>query len=447
MNFYIQHWNAPYLIYLLIVVMLGMMAFVYHDLWKLLRAHHLKTTLAPDQSQYPIKSFILKAILGGIVVFTLSTVFILVVPITLPFIAFILAFLLNLTLIIALYHWLRTQAQKSNLVPEPALQNIKNFTSCHLIGTRFTIPVLLLFISSLLILAMMGPQGTERTTKLKRTPLKVTLLFDLSASMTADDVAPTRLQAAKNETIALLKQSTGDDVGLIFFTDHTIIQSPQTLDIDTLQTFIRRADPKEMPSQGTDINKALEYALNTFDINDDLYYKDHMTRRVVLITDGESHTGDLNATLEKYLERHIPIDIIAIGTENGAEILDHKQNPIQYQGKNVVSKLQTQKLQAIADATHGIFTKYRIPEHAAHTLITNWDAFRILAKPSGLVSSIYRIQLYPFFLYPAFLLTLLGFTLPILNLMLRTRRLKKQKSVTDKQPKDQLNLRKEGENA
>lgn len=449
MNLYIQQWNSPQLIYLLIAVMIGMIAFVYCDIWKLFRAHHIKTTLASDKTQYPIRKFILKAVCGGIIVLTVSTAFLYALPLSLPLASFLLAFLLDVALAGILLIWLHNQVKASNLLPQPTHQNIENFTSPNIIGTRFTVPALFLLISALLILAMMGPEGNERTTKLKRTPLKITLLFDLSASMTATDISPSRLDAAKNETQALLKQSLGDDVGLIFFTDTAFIQAPQTLDIDTLKSFVRQASPHDMPSQGTDINKALELALTTFDTNEDIYFRENnsMTRRVVLITDGESHTGDLNATLEKYLERKIQIDVIAVGTENGAEIFDSKQNPIQYEGKNVISTLQTQKLQDIADSTYGIFTKYRIPEHAVQTLIANWDAFRINAKPSGLVSSVYRVQLYHIFLYPAYLLTLLFFLHPILNLMLKPRRLKKVKFMAEKNKIAMLTVSREDENA
>ncbi|MBO5753858.1 MAG: VWA domain-containing protein [Proteobacteria bacterium] len=446
MNLYIQQWNSPHLIYLLIPVMLGMLAFVYQDIWKLFRAHHIKVTLAPDNTPYPVKSFIIKSVCGGLLAFILSTAFLLALPLTFPLPSFILAISLNTILVVILHAWMRHQIKKANLLPEQVHQNIENFTSPNLIGTRFTIPTVTLIIFALLILAMMGPEGNERTTRLKRTPLKITLLFDLSTSMTATDVAPSRLQAAKNETQALLKHTAGDDVGLIFFTDSAFIQSPQTLDIETLKTFIRLAEPKDMPSQGTDINKALELALTTFDPNDDIYFQNHnMTRRVVLITDGETHTGDLNNTLEKYLERKIQIDILAIGTENGAEIFDSQQRPIQYQGKNVISKLNTQKLQDIADATNGIFTKYRIPEHAVQTLIANWDAFRINAKPSGLVSSIYRIQLYHIFLYPAYLLALFIFIHPILNLMLKPKRIRKAQNMAEKSQEAKMALSREDE--
>lgn len=427
MSFYIQHWNYPHLIYLLIPMMLGMILFVFHFTWKLFRAHNVHTTLVSKNAPKSLKPFIFRLIVGSLIAFSLSTAFLLILPITLPFVTFLLAFTVNIALAIGLQTYLYHQMKAMQLLPEKTHKNLQQAASPKLLSKYFTTPVILLFVFALIILAMMGPEGNERTTRLKRTPLKVTVLFDLSASMNANDVSPTRLNAAKNEAQALLKQSSGDDIGLIFFTDNAFIQAPQTPDTETLQTFIRLATPEDMQSQGTDIRKALELALTTFDTSDDIYFLDNhnQTRRVVLITDGETHSGDLNATLEKYLERKIQIDVIAVGTENGAQLFDKQNQPLRFEGKDVISKLQTQTLEHIAQTTSGVFTKYRIPEHAVQTLIANWDAVRINAQPAGFISSLYREQLYRIFLYPAYGFLILFFISPFINLILTKRRLKK----------------------
>ena len=183
-----------------------------------------------------------------------------------------------------------------------------------------------------------------------------------------------------------------------------------------------------MPTHGTDLSAGLKQALRTFDERDDLYFADtgYLTRRVVLVTDGESHSGDISEILSEYQKRFVHVDVIAIGTENGAEITDKLGRPYIYRGDHVVSKLQTDILKQIAHSTNGSFVRYDIPELASQTIIANWDAVRIGTKPRGLTSSIYRVQLYYLFLYPAYALLLILLLQPLIAKFMTPRKIKRE---------------------
>ncbi|MBQ9394865.1 MAG: VWA domain-containing protein, partial [Proteobacteria bacterium] len=303
---------------------------------------------------------------------------------------------------------------EKNLETEKA--NIRAFSRRDETGSPYIRPIIYMLMLILMTLAIMGPEGAEKTTKLRRTPLTVTILFDLSRSMDARDITPSRLVAARDEVNELLEQSMGDEIGLVYFTDTAVIQSPQTLDVKSVQAFLNRAKTSDLPMHGTDLTKGLETALRTFNDDKDTAYieNDHGTRRVVLVTDGETHTGDIDVLIQKYVDRHIHVDVIAIGTEKGAEVPDENGKPMQYEGKPVISQLQGDILRSIAEQTDGIFVRYTTPVESSHVLIHNWDTLRISSKPRGFVSSLYRTQLYPWFLYPAYILLILFFIHPFL---------------------------------
>ncbi len=410
----IQQWNHPNLIYLLIPLMLGMLGFVYHDIWKKLRAHQV-CMLTQDQRIPELKKFAVVCTLLAVIAVIFIFFIVLVLPQTTAFISFLFVFTLEIIIILSFQVSVQNYFY-SKYIPEKVTQNIDHFTVKPNKTYYRILPWAFFTALALLILAVMGPEGGEKQTMLRRTPLKITVAFDLSRSMNARDLQPSRLIAAKDEIQLLLSHSSGDEVGLVLFSDTAVIQSPQTQDIQTLLTFLNMANTETLPTHGTDLNKALEMALKTFDEEDDFYYKDTniKTRRVVLVTDGETHTGDLKTTLKHFQDRRIHIDVLAIGTENGAEIMDQSGTPLQYEHETVISRLQTETLQQIANQTDGSFVKCTTPEMAANNLINLWDAIRIDTKPKGFISSLYRVQLYRIFLYPAYTIFILLLIYPML---------------------------------
>ncbi len=436
--FIIQQWNRPEFMYLLIILMIGMIFRVYSYIWNRCRAIIVETTLNPNAEKPNFLPYMVRAILYGVLAFAVSTAFLLLMPQKSPLTEFCFCFLLDVGFCFGLYGYLHVQMGRYHLFKPEVDKNVQEFSNRQFLSREVPRALIMVFSLGFMILAAMGPEGAEKTTKLRRTPLNVTILFDLSRSMDAQDYSPSRLRVAKDEMVKLLEQGEGDEIGLVFFSDTAIVQAPQTYDMKSLQNFIEHASTDTMPTHGTDLIKALETALRMFDENRDDEYLDsgHAKRRVVLVTDGESHSGDYFSILERYVKRGIHIDVIAIGSENGAEIPLEAGKMLMYGNVPVISRLDSSKLEKIAKMTDGTFVRYTVPELAAQTIISNWDLVRISSSSQGVVSSLYRTQLYSYFLYPAYILLILFFFHSILLWLLKpvfVLRRAKQKSNSEKE--------------
>ena len=420
----IQEWSHPAFIYLLIPVMAGMLLYVRRQVWKYLRTYEIESTLSKEALP-PLRPFIIHSICAEIAAFVISTVVTILIVKTIPLLTFALMMVFDMILVLGVYFYEEYLIRRYGYVSQQIVNNLTLLRGNSGIRFHSARPLIFVLMLCMLILAMMGPEGPERNTHLRRIPVHSTILFDLSRSMNATDIKPSRLSAAKDEAISLLRKSSGDEIGLIYFTDTTVVQSPQTYDVESLGTFLAQADPAIMPGHGTDLNKALRAALHTFDANDDMFYLESGLdlRRVVLITDGETHTGDLDATLAVYQSRRIHIDVIAFGTQQGSRIKDDQGNDLTYESQPVVSKLQKETLTHIAEQTGGIYTEFTVPEHAADSLIAKWDGARIDVNPGhAMMTSSYRIPLYPYFLHPAYFLLCMFLCHPLMIALIKKRR-------------------------
>ena len=290
---------------------------------------------------------------------------------------------------------------------------------------------------ALLILAVMEPYGKEKTTHLQRNDLRTTIAFDLSRSMDATDYVPTRFDAARDETIRLLNSSYGDQIGFVFFTHEVVAKIPQTLDASFLVAVLNEMDPSELNARGTDLNIALTAAMSTFDerVDNPNELPDDHRKRILLITDGEDHSDDIEQTIQKLIARHIHVDIIAVGTENGSEILDAKKSPMQYENAPVISRIQTAFLEDIANRTQGYFTRLTSPNSATSQILSKWNLVRIDMTPQEEASAYYREPLHGFFLAAAFIFMLLFFFFfPVFIYM--TKRLFNYRRSNQKRPEN-----------
>ena len=410
---FIEQWSHPQMIYLLVPMMAVMLGYVYHLVWKRCRVNEIYEKLGRDPEKKSVKKLCKISALAGCIAFVISTIVTFCVPMRFPLLAFICLLILNLSLCGGVIYYIYNYMRTHGFLPSNVSENVHAFSQdpgfFQVRGRQ--IGTILFF--ALLVLALMGPEGAEKTTRLRRTPMIVTVLFDLSRSMDADDVKPSRLDVARDEVAYLLEHSYGDDFGLVYFTDTAVVQAPHTPDVRFIQSFLRRAQTDTMPTHGTDLTLALKTALTLFleseSLNADVI---PATRHVLLVTDGETHSGDLDALLAKYQDEGIIVDVLAVGTENGAELKDEHGARLMYEGRPVISKLETDLLEQIATLTGGEFSRIRMPEQAAQKILASWDAHRIGHRPRGMMSFLYREQLYAWFLIPAYGLIVLMFVFP-----------------------------------
>lgn len=176
----------------------------------------------------------------------------------------------------------------------------------------------LLFVAAvaLLVIAAARPQwgGTEGA--LTRRGIDVAIALDVSRSMSATDVAPSRAGAAAAGLDDMLSHLRGDRVGLVTFGGSAFARSPLTLDLDAVSFLINRAQGEgALVEPGTDIGKAITTAVQLLDVPDRA-----STQAIVVLSDGENLGQNLDAAIEAARSRDIRIYTVAVGTDDGAAV-------------------------------------------------------------------------------------------------------------------------------
>ena len=207
-----------------------------------------------------------------------------------------------------------------------------------------------------LVLALIGPKWGFRWQEVKRRGVDIMVAIDTSRSMLTPDVKPNRLERAKLAVKDLLNLSEGDRIGLIAFAGSAFVQCPLTLDYGACALTLNRINTTIIPRGGTNLADAIQTAMDAFGTNGDKH------RVLIIITDGESHEGDAEATAKEAAETGIKIFCVGIGTKAGEliTITDEDGSPtfLKDRGGQVVkSNLNEVALQKIALTTGGSYVK------------------------------------------------------------------------------------------
>jgi len=205
-----------------------------------------------------------------------------------------------------------------------------------------------------IIISLAQPQWGYHWEELKRKGIDIIVCLDTSKSMLADDIKPSRLAATKLEVEDLLKVINGDRIGLIAFAGTSFLECPLTLDYGAFRLFLENIDTDIIPQPGTDIGGAIQKALNAFDKES----KKH--RAIILITDGEDHSGSLEKSADNAKNMGVPIYIVGMGSEEGTPIaiIDEKGNKSYLKDKKgniVLSKLDSESLKKAALISGGAY--------------------------------------------------------------------------------------------
>ena len=202
-----------------------------------------------------------------------------------------------------------------------------------------------------LVVAAARPQLGSKLREEKARGVEMMLVVDVSNSMLAEDFEPNRLERTKYAINKLFEKLQQERVGLIAFAGEPKVQLPITSDYRMAQAFTKRLSPTLIAEQGTDVAKALQLAALSFSSQSE------NSRVIILITDGESHEGDVMATAKMAAEQGIRIYTIGIGTPEGAPIEIGGEFIKDENDEMVVSKLDEQMLQDVAAATEGAYIR------------------------------------------------------------------------------------------
>jgi Ca-activated chloride channel homolog len=221
-----------------------------------------------------------------------------------------------------------------------------------------------------LILALARPMWGVDADIVETRGVAVMIVLDVSASMDAQDVTPSRLERAKLTIRDMLGSGAGNLYGMVLFAGDAFVQFPLTSDTSSAVSFVTAASSASISRQGTAIADALGLALATFD------ERLSSAAAIVLLTDGENHEGDPLAVAAQAAALGIPIHAIGYGTPDGdlIPVYDREGNVIEFKsdraGNLVRTQLDEPLLQEIAAATGGIYRRATNSGAEAADLIT-----------------------------------------------------------------------------
>jgi len=208
----------------------------------------------------------------------------------------------------------------------------------------------------LLVVALMQPKWGYTWEQIVRRGVDVIVAVDVSRSMLATDMKPSRLERARRSVLDLINIMEGDRVGLIAFAGGAYVLCPLTLDYGACKMFVDELEPQIVSRGGTRIGDAIRKAISSFEGQE----KKH--RALIVITDGEDHESDPVGAAEEAAKHGIRIFCVGIGSKEGSPIqvqdAEGRMTYLRDRGGNVVlSKLDEETLKRIAYVTGGAYVR------------------------------------------------------------------------------------------
>lgn len=209
---------------------------------------------------------------------------------------------------------------------------------------------------SLLILGLANPQIGSRLEEVKREGVDIIIALDVSNSMKAEDIRPSRLERAKQAISRFIDKLENDRIGLIVFAGRAYVQLPITTDFNAAKLFLSNINTDIIPTQGTAIGAAIDLSMESY------IGEDNKHKSLIIITDGENHEDDAFESAKKANESGIIIHTIGMGLPEGAPIPvsgNGSGNDFlkDAEGKTVITKLDQTTLEKIAAEGKGIFVR------------------------------------------------------------------------------------------
>ncbi len=210
---------------------------------------------------------------------------------------------------------------------------------------------LMLIALALLIVTLARPQfGTKVDTR-KRQGIEAIIAMDVSNSMLAQDVTPSRLDKSKMLVSSIVDKMTDDKIGLIVYAGEAYTQLPITSDYVSAKMFLETISPAMITTQGTDIKQAIDLAMKSFTPNQDV------SKAIFVITDGEDNEGGAAEMAKAAADKGIKVYVLGVGSPQGAPIpvSGRSDYMVDNEGNVVVSKLNEQMCREIAAAGNGAY--------------------------------------------------------------------------------------------
>lgn len=254
-------------------------------------------------------------------------------------------------------------------------------------------PWFLFLAGLLLILSLAGPQWGQGSRQFLRPSTDVIIALDLSRSMTAADLAPSRLDRAKLLIRTFLGEASGQRLGLLVFSSSAQLAVPLTTDYRAIEELLGELTPASLPEAGTDFTALMDEACDTFSQSDAAH------RILLILSDGEDHGSGWKERLPRLMREGVRAYAIGLGTDRGGLIPDPKGGFLKDDGGHpVLSRLQPDALRALSSATGGRY--FRGDRWVTLSEIFGLDS---TADSSRLERTVGRTERFAYFLLPAVL--------------------------------------------
>ncbi|MFP3592800.1 vWA domain-containing protein [Chryseobacterium sp. SIMBA_038] len=219
---------------------------------------------------------------------------------------------------------------------------VKIFPALYLLGTLF------------LIFSIIDLLNGSEEVKSNQRMNNVIFMLDVSNSMNAEDINPSRLTEAKNLMINTMQKMKSDKVGIVIFAGESVSIMPLTTDYSSAETYINAIETNSMQIQGTDFLKGMQVAVEKFK------NVSKGSRKIVLLSDGEDNEGNDNAAIKLANKEGIMITSVGIGSDEGAPVPEYVFGQLMgyktdQAGETVISKRQTEALKKMAESTGGTY--------------------------------------------------------------------------------------------
>ncbi|MFZ5941934.1 MAG: VWA domain-containing protein [Bacteroidota bacterium] len=213
---------------------------------------------------------------------------------------------------------------------------------------------------TLMLIAAAGPRIGSKLKEVETKGREIIVALDVSNSMLAEDVAPSRLIRAKQQISRLVDKMKNDKLGLVVFAGDAYVQIPVTDDYASIKMFLETIGPEMVSKQGTAIGAAIDLASKSFATSEEQAEQDEApkNRAIVVITDGENHEDDAVEATRRAKEKGIRVYTVGLGDPNGVPIPVSAGSSEKRRDRNgdvVVSKLNEKLLIDIAREGNGAY--------------------------------------------------------------------------------------------
>ena len=244
---------------------------------------------------------------------------------------------------------------------------------------------------SLLVMCLLSPFKKENRGKVeaKIESKDVFIALDLSLSMDATDVPPSRISRVKHELKKLINHFKGENIGLIGFSSQALLQAPLTFDANYLKMVLESMNTSLVPSTGTDFYYPLEMALQKHVGNDSI---SSSAKVIVLISDGEDFGSKSESIVDDIKDEDIKLFTLGVGTQKGSKIPYKRGYKKDKEGNEVISRLNSSDLKKLARLTSGKYYELNDRKNQIPQLISDLDKIKGEVRKSKMVNKPLDLQ-------------------------------------------------------